>query len=231
MKKEFWIIAVATLIFATTLHSALTPGLWTNVDHAINSWIPTIQTPFLTIIANAIALAFDTVSILVISIIIAVILWKKKEINEAFIFFGVMIVNAGILFLLKEIVHKARPENMIAVETNYSFPSGHAMTSLVFLGVLAYLIYYYSNFKHKTIFPITAIIIGIIGFSRLYLNVHWLSDVIAGYSLGIIILIITITYLKKIQATKQYKAEVELIESKTWIKTKIRHKTRLNKKK
>lgn len=205
MKKESIIIILCSIIFITTLYSALTSGVWTNLDYKVNTLIPSIQTPILTNIANSIALIFDTVSILMISIIISIVLWYKEEINEAVIFFGVMIVNAGILVLLKEVIHKTRPENMIASETSYAFPSGHAMTSLVFLGILAYLIYYYSRFKYKNVFTITGIFILIIGFSRIYLNVHWLSDVIAGYSLGLIILIITVEYLKKIQATNKYK--------------------------
>jgi membrane-associated phospholipid phosphatase len=90
-------------------------------------------------------------------------------------------------YLLKEVFTRLRPalwEHIIDVG-HYSFPSGHAMISLVVYGFIGYVLAKeYPQYK-KQIFAATTLLILTIGFSRLYLGVHWATDVIAGYAVGL----------------------------------------------
>lgn len=91
--------------------------------------------------------------------------------------------------VLKEAVNRARPslEHLVLV-TTLSYPSGHAMTAMAFYGFLIYLL---TQFKMKTLikaFLITvlSVLIFLIGISRIYLGVHYPSDVLAGFAGGLI---------------------------------------------
>ena len=102
--------------------------------------------------------------------------------------------------MLKRILRRPRPtEFRIVEETGYSFPSGHSITSMVFYGYLVYLTYKYINNKKIKIPLIIFLILLIptIGLSRIYLGVHYASDVLCGFLLGIIYLILFISISKK----------------------------------
>ncbi len=102
--------------------------------------------------------------------------------------------------LLKRIVQRPRPtEFRIVEESGYSFPSGHSMVSMAFYGYLIYLIYKYVKNKYlKWIFIILlSILICSIGISRIYLGVHYTSDVLGGFFISISYLIIYISAVNK----------------------------------
>ena len=81
-------------------------------------------------------------------------------------------------------------------ETSFSYPSGHALGSMVIYGFIAYLLaFHYPKFA-QIIYTFAAILIGAIGLSRLYLGVHWPTDIIAGYGVGYLWLMFSITMLK-----------------------------------
>ena len=94
--------------------------------------------------------------------------------------------------ILKAILQRPRPSEYIIKETGYSFPSGHSMVSMAFYGYLIYLIY--NNIKNKnlkiTLILILSLLIFLIGLSRIYLGAHYVSDVIAGFTISIAYLII-----------------------------------------
>ena len=108
--------------------------------------------------------------------------------------------------ILKLIVRRARPTGFrLIAETGYSFPSGHSMVSMAFYGYLIYLIY--KNVRNKklrwTLITCFSLLILIIGMSRIYLGVHYTSDVFAGFlfSLGYLVIYTKLTdpivFLKK----------------------------------
>ena len=87
---------------------------------------------------------------------------------------------------LKAVIQRLRPQlpEPWITETGWSFPSGHAMGSLVAYGFLAYLLTQMSpaEFPRRTAVMVLATLVLLIGFSRIYLGVHYLSDVIGGYA-------------------------------------------------
>jgi undecaprenyl-diphosphatase len=103
---------------------------------------------------------------------------------------GGALLNTG----LKSVFHRARPT--FASEfpvSSWSFPSGHAMDSLIGYGLLAY--WLGERFPHRRfiIRYAAAALILLIGFARIYLGVHYLSDVIAGFAAGTLWLTVCIT--------------------------------------
>lgn len=93
--------------------------------------------------------------------------------------------TAGTVFLLKTIFNVPRPEGAFYIETTPSFPSGHAAIAMALYGFLFATIYKHDKhpLKNKTLL-LLAILIILIGVSRLYLGVHYLSDVLVGYLIG-----------------------------------------------
>ena len=115
-----------------------------------------------------------------------------------------IIANLGIVTILNQIIkfimQRPRPtEFRIIEETGYSFPSGHSMVSLAFYGYLVYLIYKYINNKHlkRTLIIILSVLICVIGVSRIYLGVHYTSDVLGGFLISFAYLIIYIELVNK----------------------------------
>lgn len=115
-----------------------------------------------------------------------------------------IITNLEIVTILNQIIkfimQRPRPtEFRIIEETGYSFPSGHSMVSLAFYGYLIYLIYKYINNKHlkRTLIIILSVLICIIGVSRIYLGVHYTSDVLGGFLISFAYLIIYIELVNK----------------------------------
>ena len=87
---------------------------------------------------------------------------------------------------LKELFHRARPTEGVIAATGYSFPSGHAFASTVFYGMLVYLVW---RLTERTWARALAAVVGplvilAVGLSRVYLNVHFLTDVVAGWLAG-----------------------------------------------
>jgi len=155
------------------------------IDIATNILMQSIETPILIIFSKIIAYALDPVVLVIISLILSTYLYFKISKKQG-IFFATTILIAGILIkVLKEIFQRARPLNALITESSFSMPSGHATMAIVFFGLIIYL---FTTKKNKLIPLISATLITLlIGFTRIYLRVHWLTDVLAGFILGKIV--------------------------------------------
>lgn len=113
-----------------------------------------------------------------------------------------MVLVIGLNQALKFILQRPRPiEYRIIDEIGYSFPSGHSMLSLAFYGYLIYLTHL--NIKNKYlkwfIIVLLSVLIGLIGISRIYLGVHYTSDVLAGYLIAFVYLIVFVKCTEKLR--------------------------------
>ena len=119
--------------------------------------------------------------------IVSVVLFRRRLLPEAALL-PLVLVGAQLLDLvLKLSFHRPRPEVAFVHLDTYSFPSGHAMTATAVYGALAYLLAgrLPTPGRRIVLFVGTAALVGVICFSRLYLGVHYLSDVLAGVAAGI----------------------------------------------
>lgn len=146
---------------------------------------------FITNFGGAIFLSIATVMLF--------LLIKNKKIGLSII--SNIVIITILNQLLKRILQRPRPtEFRIVEETGYSFPSGHSMVSMAFYGYLIYLIYRYIKNKYVkwTLITILSILICLIGISRIYLGVHYTSDVLGGFLVSISYLVVYISSIKKL---------------------------------
>ena len=151
---------------------------------------------FITNFGGAIFLVTATITLFIVI--------KNKKIGIS-ILSNVAIVTV-LNQLIKRILQRPRPtEYRIIEETGYSFPSGHSMVSMAFYGYFIYLIYKYVKNKYVKWISISllSLLICLIGISRIYLGVHYTSDVLGGFLISISYLIIYISAANKFIIEKE----------------------------
>ena len=156
-----------------------------------------LMSDFATPITKFITNFGGAIFIIILTVILFVII-KNKKIGISII--SNLVIITAINQILKRIVQRPRPtEYRIIEETGYSFPSGHSMVSMAFYGYLIYLIYKYVKNKYLKYISIIllSILICSIGISRIYLGVHYTSDVLGGFLISISYLIIYISAVNK----------------------------------
>ena len=155
------------------------------IDNAIYELIIKTMNPAVTAIMIFISFLGSAITLITLSLGFIFLIKEKK-------YPKLIIINLILSFVLNKGLR-------VVVENGYSFPSGHSMVSFAFYGFLIYLIN--KNLKNKKIkYPLIALLsllILLIGISRIYLGVHYVTDVLGGYIIGLIYLIVFIKVLKK----------------------------------
>lgn len=184
-------------IFAIGVFFALSigenSGFLLNIDMRVTRMVQSFHTPVFTnamIAVSWFGYAPQSVLIVILGVLALVVLHKRKgalqlAVSCTFAF--------GLTYILKLLVHSPRP-NASQVRVflqlhDYSFPSGHVVFYVVFFGFLWYLVYTLSRSYKRTVgLILLGIPIATIGYSRVFLGEHWISDVVGGYILGCLIL-------------------------------------------
>ena len=155
----------------------------------------------------------DQITIAILLAISLVYLYFKKEMAYLYALVITFIGAEGSAFLIKILINRARPGADIAyyLETSKSFPSGHSTVAMAFFGFVTYYIIHHSSGRSKkSLFILLgSILIGLIGFSRLYLGEHYLSDVLGGFLVGGLWLIVGITFRERHFYVSSLKAKIE----------------------
>ncbi|MBK9382771.1 MAG: phosphatase PAP2 family protein [Chitinophagaceae bacterium] len=136
---------------------------------------------------------------LVLIILFAVLHKKWMAIRVTF----VALTSLGLMSLLKNLLQRQRPpEPLVAGITNFSFPSGHAFMGITFYGLLIWMIAVHVKNKWQKGLAITllSLLIIVIGLSRVYLRVHYTTDVLAGFSIGFVWLIACLNMVEKAES-------------------------------
>ena len=197
-----WIILGLCLILFITIMIFVVIKKDLYIDEYVYSLISKLRSSDMTNIIKIITNIGGTIIITVVTIL-SLFIFRNKKINICIILnlLGIFILNN---VLIKNIIARGRPSGINIIEENgYSFPSGHTAISTVVYGYLIYLIYnYVSNKKLKyVLISILSIIILVVGLTRIYLGVHYTSDVLGGYLLGISYLLmftyVTRNYIKE----------------------------------
>lgn len=178
------LISLGIFMFILILVSIKTPS----IDYWISDNIQTLWgllNSFFVFIGN-----YSKVILTGIALIFSGILYLQKRKKASFILISSLLIGYILEAVINAIVQRARPAMQLISKTDYSFPSGHAIFSIILFSLLIY--FYKDKINNKTLkfvfIFINVLLILLIGFSRIYLNVHWFTDIIGGYALGFFII-------------------------------------------
>lgn len=187
----------ATWAFWAIAEDVVTGDRITIVDARISAWLHNHGTPSLTKFMLLVSDVHETAPVLIATAAFCVYLWARRLRIWVLIF--TITVGGGTLLnvLLKHIFHRSRPyfENPIVVLTTYSFPSGHTIMATVFYGTLCAFVLSRTRRCHWRILAIVVavLMIALVGFSRIYLGAHYLTDVVGAMLEGLVWVGLTLT--------------------------------------
>jgi membrane protein DedA with SNARE-associated domain/membrane-associated phospholipid phosphatase len=189
--------AIFVWIFGGITEDVLTGDPLVAVDRWVSERVHYFRSPLTTAFLTAFTALGGSGAITAGGLIVAVYLLLRKRFVELIIYVTAMVGGSVLVFILKTAVHRLRPHTGITLIQigGWSFPSGHAMMAIIFYGMLAYLFIRKSQSWRLMVFAVSAagFMVFMIGLSRIYLNVHYLSDVLAGYAGGLCWLTVSIT--------------------------------------
>lgn len=198
MKKfRIIIVCLCLLLFSVILFSVCKYGVL-DIDNNVYNFISkNIMNDTLSSILKCVT-HLGGVAFIVLLWVLCFMFCKKNRWFITFDLVGCTVINQTI----KHIVRRPRPNVLRLVEeSGYSFPSGHSMISVAFYGLVIYLVYKNVNNKYLkwTLITLLSLLILTIGFSRIYVGVHYFTDVVGGFFLALAYLIVYIyIYNKKV---------------------------------
>jgi len=140
---------------------------------------------------------------------LAAYLFIKNHRAESLFLLGAMGGDALIVWFVKGLVQSPRPLNGLVVDSGFSFPSGHAAGSIVFCGSLAFFAWQHwkSTRERASIGTGVVVVTSVVSFSRIYLNVHWFSDVLGAGLLGVFWLSFATLLFQLLKDTGKFESE------------------------
>jgi undecaprenyl-diphosphatase len=186
----------------------------TRTDQRLAAWLHGRATDPLTDLFHGITFLGNFVTLLAVTLVAVIVLWRRRERTDA-VFVALAFVGAQALSNgMKLGFRRERPffADPLASESTFSFPSGHAQVSLAVYGAIALVLARrLSTYGRRALlFSGVAVLVAAIGFSRLYLGVHFLSDVLAGYAAGIAWLsLLSIALEARSRYSLRYRASAE----------------------
>ena len=177
---------VAALAFAQVTEDYLTNDPLARWDVSFAQWLAERRTSAAVDFFRTITWLGSPLAGLVLGAVLCVFLYRRRHVVEA----GLLVLVVGgdelLNVILKLSFHRHRPEVAFVHLDTYSYPSGHAMMATAFYGACAYLMCRRLSGSWPRIAVATGAVtlVVVLGFSRLYLGMHYLSDVLSGYAGG-----------------------------------------------
>lgn len=192
-------IALAGIVFWLRPHMRRHKHLDMEVFDVVHNYTNQVNTEFMVFITN---LAKHQFLIPANLCLLFYFLFVRKHTWFSVRIAAIALSSLGLMIMLKQLFQRQRPEvPLLAHAQGLSFPSGHALMSVTFYGLLIYIIF--QTLKNKPLkWTLTVILIALIvliGFSRVYLRVHYTSDVLAGFIIGVLWLFISLKILTRIE--------------------------------
>ncbi|MGG4144196.1 phosphatase PAP2 family protein [Paenibacillus algorifonticola] len=166
------------------------------MDQEVIHYIQLLEAPTWTSIMKFLSFIGSGSMVALLSVLITLFLlfgWKSRR--ETIVFLTAVIGSALLNIGLKLLFHRERPSlHVIITEAGYSFPSGHSMSAFTFYGIVTYLCWRHIPLEQarKWLLAFSSIMIVSIGISRIYLGVHYPSDVVGAYLISLVWLIVVI---------------------------------------
>ncbi|MCW5852997.1 MAG: phosphatase PAP2 family protein [Anaerolineae bacterium] len=185
-------------------------------DNQVINLVRGATSPALTTVMEIITLFGDWRVMVPLAVIVGLLWWRQRQFGRVAVLLTAAAGGSALEQVLKLIFHRSRPDilgRLISV-SGYSFPSGHAMISMCLYGILLYL-FAYGRPRGVQVASLAgaALLLFGIGLSRIYLGVHYPSDVLGGYMAGFIWVMANIVayryYRHRTQTARQAEAPVE----------------------
>lgn len=187
---------LATLTFLTLMLAVMLVPAVSNWDQSISQLVQQLRSPAVDRIMLAVTLTAD---LRLATAVVLIVLVGLLALQHWWLAIQLSCVSLGAVLsvrIIKSLLERVRPELADSAVHTYSFPSGHACAAALVCGLLALLFSYRRTTALRyTIYAIGAAIAVLIAFSRVYLLVHWPSDVVAGLALGYALIVIFAWYL------------------------------------
>jgi membrane protein DedA with SNARE-associated domain/membrane-associated phospholipid phosphatase len=187
-----FVISLAGLwLFGSVTEDVIHHDPLTRFDVALLDWLRAHATPTGYAIFNAISWLGSPAALTALALAVGVLLGVQRQWMVLGAWLAAFVGGGFLNHVLKLVIQRPRPPYAAAYLQHYSwsFPSGHAMVSLIGYGMLAYLLVgFWVHQRRWQVAIVTGatLLIGAIGLSRLYLGVHYFSDVVGGYAAGVL---------------------------------------------
>jgi undecaprenyl-diphosphatase len=181
------VAALSAIAFARIAEDYLTNDPLARWDVSFARWLAGERTTLGTDFFRVVTFLGSPAVALSLALVVCIALYRRRRLVDAALL-PLVLGGAELLnLILKLSFHRARPEVAFVHLDTYSFPSGHAMISTAAYGAFAYLAWSRLETRGRRLMLVagTSLFVALIGFSRLYLGVHYLSDVLAGVAGGV----------------------------------------------
>lgn len=183
----FVLLAAATIGFVGLADTVL-EGETRRVDAAVLRAIAGLRADWLDVVALEVTALANTTTLVVVSLVAAVLLWIAGRRISVTLLLVSLLSGVGVMHALKVLFGRPRPDLVAAIANveTAAFPSGHAMMGAITYGTVAYLVGRIADapLRHAT-WTGAALLVVLIGLSRIYVGVHYPTDVLAGWLAGI----------------------------------------------
>jgi membrane-associated phospholipid phosphatase len=191
--------ALSILAFAAIVYSLSEKGTLFELDLEINAYMMRVANRGFTRFLGTVTELGSIYLVVMVAVMVGVILFIKKNWWRLLSLFLAVAIGQAVLNILKVAFQRPRPQTELFV-FSYSFPSGHVFSATVIYGFCIYLTFrFIKNAAVKWIVSASLVLlILLIGFSRIYLGVHWFSDTLAGHVTGLAWLLFCIFVAKAV---------------------------------
>lgn len=179
----FGVIIVATILFSLIAGNIVAGDPLANLDLAIAAFLYAQSDPALVLLMLLVTHAHGLIAVSVYTMVLAAWLTLRRAWDWLLAVLLAVPVGMLINMLLKQLFQRARPvlEEPLLTLTTYSFPSGHTSSATLFYGILTLYVFSRTNNRrvHTACVALWIALVMLVGFSRMYLGVHYLTDVVA----------------------------------------------------
>lgn len=192
------IIALAAVLFGTLAEDVTHGDGVAVLDHPVARFVTAHRSGALTSAMEAVSTAGGPATLAVIMLGAGLLLALTGRTWSPLLLLAVSVAgSSGLTAVFKAVLGRSRPPlaHAVAAADGYAFPSGHAATAVAALGVLAYLctVRLASRAARIAVWAAAAMLAALVGISRVYLGVHWVTDVAGGWVFGILWMAVVLT--------------------------------------
>jgi membrane-associated phospholipid phosphatase len=187
-----WVAIVIVSLLGLTLFARVGREVFEretgSLDDAVRAWVLSHQVAAAVSVFQVITLLGSANVLAWVAVAMAAWLWKSRGRHIAAVLVTAPAVATALFVGIKDLFQRVRPAGAVALHlVSYSFPSGHATASTAVLVTLSYVLA-----RERLLSHLAALVLGVlgpllVGLSRIYLDVHWTTDVLGGWGLGLVV--------------------------------------------